>query len=1398
MRKNKRARLAQTALERIKAHEHLCLIYESQEEWKEAIIPFIRMGIERDQKCIYIVGEHTAEELISHLDEGGIDTDQVIKSGQLVILNGDDPSTKDDPELMISLLRKETDKALTEGYTALRVTDEMTWITEESQGSNKVLEYEKELNRDIIPFHPCTAICQYNRNRFDPEVIREVIMTHPKILLGEDIYDNFYYIPPENFPGQPKAEIEVGKWLNIVERERALNERYRLFLEGTTDMAYLKDDQFRHMMANGALLKFFGKDLDQVIGRTDLDLLPPDAARNCRFSDKEALEKQKKIRTQEEIDGRYYETIKFPVNIGKDRLGVGGLIRDITDHKRAEEALRREHDLRQRYLDTTHTIMVALNAEGRITMINRAGCELLGYTEEELMGKEWFENFLPKPEGMKKDYPIFQRIMAGDLASNEYVENSVICKDGTLRRIGWHNTLLKDDDGEIVGTLGSGEDITDRKRAQEELIASETRYRRLFESAKDGILILDASSGEILDVNPFMTDMLGYSYEEFTGKHLWEIGVFQNIFENKEKFLELKERGYVRYSHLPLETSDGKGIDVEFVSNVYDVDRSKVIQCNIRDITERKKMEKELENTLSELSAIHQNAPIIMMLVDNERKVKKVNKAAAEFAKRSPEDMIGLVGGEALMCLNSLDDPEGCGFGPRCKECRVRNAVLDTFEDRKNRTDIEAWLPFPMEEGSEERCLEVSTSFLTLDGQKRVLLCAHDITDKKEANEALKASEERFRLLAENTLDLIWQMDMNLRFTYVNPASESLFGYTPEEFIGTHLSDHCDTSEFARVTEIILEGLQSPEEDEGTVVETVFHHKDGRRIPSEVHGKLLLDEQGRPAAIQGTTRDISDRRSKEDEINDLNSFLLSIRYVNQTIVKESDFDRILSETCRILTRIKGYMDVAIGFREEKTGYMESRAHIGMHERKPWRYVPEKDGDTPPCIKEVIQTGSTVILEPSDTLCSECGYCSHNMDHRSIHVPIRNFEGEPQGIISAYVESGRKLHDQEMPLFEEIADDLFFAHEKITSEKELIQSEKKYRTLIETTSEGYWLVDEEGMTLEVNDALCSMLGYDKDDIIGKSPMDFMDDDNKEIYRKMFRKRSDSKDRTYNIQLISKKGDVRDVMVSATTFEDSKGSPSGVFALITDISKLKRINDELEREKKKSDTFLDLISHDIGNIHQGILLSLSLLDIDPISDEMKQRSLANIRNLANRSMHLVKNVIILTKLDSMDKELGEIDVLEMMDNAIESCRSAFPKKKIRYDTVFDHAPVLIKAEPVVGEVFFNLFHNSIKVQQDKEPRIETEVIVDKEHSCVRIRISDWGPGISDDLKEKLLYRTRAPDKKMHSGIGLSLVRELMNRYHGRVRILNRSKDEPDSGTCFELTFPLPEEIDPVRQD
>jgi PAS domain S-box-containing protein len=203
--------------------------------------------------------------------------------------------------------------------------------------------------------------------------------------------------------------------------------------------------------------------------------------------------------------------------------------------------------------------------------------------------------------------------------------------------------------------------VCEPKRTLGGLWTSEIRYRRLFEAARDGILILNAATLKITDVNPFMTELLGYSRDEFLGKELWEIGLFSDKKASQDAFRELQANGYLRYENLPLQTISGKLREVEFVSNVYEEDSRQVIQCNIRDISERKRAQEERGLLLESEQSAHAEA-------DTANGIKDEFLATLSHELRTP--LTSILGWSELLNTGNLDDEAST----RALEIIVRNA----------------------------------------------------------------------------------------------------------------------------------------------------------------------------------------------------------------------------------------------------------------------------------------------------------------------------------------------------------------------------------------------------------------------------------------------------------------------------------------------------------------------------------------------------------------------------------------------------------------------------------------------------------------------------------------------------------------------------------------------------
>ncbi len=310
-----------------------------------------------------------------------------------------------------------------------------------------------------------------------------------------------------------------------------------------------------------------------------------------------------------------------------------------------EKALMTTGSLQNAIFKSANFSCIATDAMGVIQIFNVGAERMLGYSADEVVDiitpavLSDPQELIARATALSIEFatpiaPGFEALVFKAVRGVEdNYELTKIRKDGSRFTAMVSVTALRDPYDAIIGYLLIGTDNSQGKRAQ----ALEKRYRRLFESAQDGILILDAETGLVVDANPFITKLLGYSLDDVREKYIWDLGFFKNIAANKDKFLELQQQDYVRYDDLPLETAQGKKIHVEFVSNVYLVDHTRVIQCNIRDISERKAAEEKILN----LSMAVEQSSECIIITDLNGRIEYVNDSFLQITGYTWDDVIG-------------------------------------------------------------------------------------------------------------------------------------------------------------------------------------------------------------------------------------------------------------------------------------------------------------------------------------------------------------------------------------------------------------------------------------------------------------------------------------------------------------------------------------------------------------------------------------------------------------------------------------------------------------------------------------------------------------------------------------------------------------------------------------
>ena len=680
--------------------------------------------------------------------------------------------------------------------------------------------------------------------------------------------------------------------------------------------------------------------------------------------------------------------------------------------------------------------------------------------------------------------------------------------------------------------------VAQHQRVPEDLPASEIRYRRLFESARDGILILDADSRKITDVNPFMMELLGYSRDEFLGKELWEIGLFKDKHESQTAFGELQAAGYIRYEDLPLQTKAGKLWNVEFISNVYQEDGHHVIQCNIRDITERKAAEILLDTQRQAFEMVVGGSPLAEVLEYLARIVER-QSAGSSIVSILLLDKQGRLHNGASPSLpeDYVQAIEGIKADKQVGTCSAAAATGKTiispdiaadpmWQDLKHLPlglGLQAAWSLPIVAADKGVLGTFGTYFrekrepTQLERQTVEILAktAALAIERKQVEEALHDAHGRITNIFESITDCFYALDADWRFTYVNPQAEAYFNRPKEAMLGRR---YVEVFPLTRDSEVLAR-LQEAMSEQKPLQFEIISPTTGKWV--ELH---VFPADG---GLGVYFRDITERRGTEEALRESETrFRAMFEQANVGIVQAS-FDGTLLKVNPGFCKIVGYSE------EEASGMaIRDLTHPDDYEEEEALTRQLMTGEIPGYSIEkryLRKDGHLVWGQMTATLVSQSS-------------------GEPFYVLA---------------IIEDIT-------ERKRAEEALRESEERLRAMFEASRDGI-LVENDERIVYVNTSYTHMFGYDApEELIGQHVSTVISPEDIERLLKLGSRRGRGESVVSFYEFKGKRKDGTFVDVEASVSTSTVAGRAYITTMIRDITErkqaeeaLRQAHDQLER-------------------------------------------------------------------------------------------------------------------------------------------------------------------------------------------------------------------------------------------
>jgi two-component system sensor histidine kinase/response regulator len=1008
--------------------------------------------------------------------------------------------------------------------------------------------------------------------------------------------------------------------------------------------------------------------------------------------------------------------------------------RDITERKRIEAKILGEQLFSESIVNSLPGIFYLIDRAGKFTRWNKNFEQVTGYSAEEIATLSPVDLFV----GEEKEL-IAQRIQEVFASGASDAEAHLVSKSG--QRTPYYFTGARIDSNDQPCLIGLGLDITERKRAEAALRESEERYRDLFENANDIIYTHDLE-GNYTSVNKACERIAGYTQDESMKMNVSQV-IAPEYLAMARNMVALKATDAAPPVYeLEIIHKDGHRVVLEINSRLtYEGTRPTGVQGMARDITERKRAEADIRGLQELQAAILSGVQHGIQGIDKAGRIAFANPIAAGMLGWHVNELIGKPA-HATMHHHHTDGnsypAEDCNIYATLHDGQPRHILDEAFWRQDGTSFPVEYTVAPMHSISGE----VTGTVVVFD----------DISERKHAEEGLRESEERYRLLFDSNPQPMWVYDLEtLAFLAVNDSAVHHYGYSREDFLAMTIKDIRPAEDLPA----LLASVAGPSEAFGAV--SIWRHlkKDGTIIEVEITSHLLVFDDRRAELI--LAQDITERKKLENALQQERIFLRTLidNIPDSVYVKDMACRKVIANLTEV--RIAGLQSEA-----DLLGKDDFELH-------PKELAEKFFADD----QVVLQTGQPVVNREEYVL-SKQGKKSWLLTTK---IPLRDENGQINGLLGL----GRDITERKQ------------------ADEALKQSEERYRTIIEDMTDGYVETDLAGKLTFINNQTAIAMRRSREKLMGLSNKQYMDEETVKrvgaAYKQVYLTGEPAKGLTFEINRDD--GTSYYVETNVSLIRDSQGKPVGFRGISRDVTKRKQIEDQmveardvaLESVRLKSE-FLANMSHEIRTPMNGVIGMTGLL-LDTDLDEEQRDCAETIRASGEALLTIINDILDFSKIEAGKLQFETLDFLlnNAVEDTIELLAERAHRKKIEFASlIYGDVPTGLQGDPGrLRQVLTNLIGNAIKFTDHGEVIVRVEKETETyDDVVVRFAVSDTGIGISEAAQQTLFQAFTQADgsttrKYGGTGLGLAISKQLVELMGGQMGV----ESTPGQGSTFWFT-------------